>query len=46
MPDASKDTSQTTVKYLNAETMQGLAEGMVEWPSCNIEHINTAAYGS
>ena len=46
MPDASKDTSKTTVKYLNAETMQGLAEGRVGWPICNIEHIDKAAYGS
>ena len=46
MPDASKDTSKTTVKYLNAETMQGLAEGRVEWPSCIIKHIDKAAYGS
>jgi hypothetical protein len=45
-PDASKDTSKTTVKYLNAETMQGLAEGRVGWPICNIEHIDKAAYGS
>jgi hypothetical protein len=37
LPHASKDTSQTTVKYLNAKTMQGLAEGRAEWPSSNIE---------
>jgi hypothetical protein len=45
MPAASTDTSQTTLRYLNSKTMQGLAEGSVEWPSCDAKQENEAADG-